>query len=95
VPQPPPDTAASVLALDCLGCLLQRGLPLVSLLEASLVRKEPSPRGADEQALEPFALGAFVARPCRESDRQGLVFVKQTDGATSSYLLGSGSLMGS
>ena len=51
MPQLLPDAVATVRCLTVMGCLPLCGLPRVSLLEASLVRKEPPPpRGANKQA---------------------------------------------
>ena len=45
--------SSSILVVDCLGCLLQRDLPLLNLLEASLACIEHPPGGADEQSQDP------------------------------------------
>jgi hypothetical protein len=55
--QPPPEVVATIWYLTVRGCLPLCGLPRVSLLEASLVHKEPPfPRRANERARSPLPL---------------------------------------
>ena len=52
--QPPPDVAATVLALTHHRLFVAERPPLVNHLEASSVAKEPPLGGVDEWALDPL-----------------------------------------
>ena len=86
-PQLPLDATASVLALNRQRLPTATRPAWVSLLEDSLACKEPTPRGADERALEPFAprvdRALCLVDPAEKEVDKGLTPVEQADGAVS------------